>query len=121
MRNYKKMIKQNNKLLKPLTEDEEEEIVEDIDIEAELTAIAEDLGYTFMPNKTGPIGGTISVSDELSIFIRYNDTGITRIYINFDVVNNKLDCTKNTTTADNMSVELQTCVLIIKDIKQKLM
>ena len=85
-----------------------------------LSEIAENLGYSFMPSGNGT-SGIISISDELEIVIRYFNGQISKISISTDINGNKIDCTRNTTKADNMSVDLQTCVLIIKDIKQKLM
>lgn len=118
MLNYKKMMRS---MKSSLNEDEDIDIIEEFDIEAELDEIAENLGYTFEPVKDSTTEGTISVSDNLTIYIRYINNEITRIYIKTDIKNDRIDCTRNTTTADNISVELQTCVLIIKDIKQKLM
>lgn len=118
MINYKKMLKSYRN---SLNEAEDIDELEEFDIELELSEIADNLGYTFMPSKDKTTEGTISVSDELTIYVRYINNQITRIYIKTDINNDRIDCTRNTTNADNMSVELQTCVLIIKDIKQKLM
>ena len=101
-----------------LTEDDD---IEDIAISDRLYDIANDLGYTFSVRKNNSNEGVISISDYLSIDIRFSDDEIKRIFIRTDIDNSRIDCTRNTTTADNISIELQTCVLIIKDIKQKLM
>ena len=104
-----------------LTEDNEEEILDNLDIETELDEIANKLGYSFMPNGNG-VSGSISVSDYLTVSLRYYNNEISKITVDCKINNNgKIDCTRNTTTADNLSVDLQTCILIIKDIKQKLM
>ena len=79
------------------------------------------LGYTFTMNNGSTHDGTISISDNLSIYIRFINDSITKIYIITDINNDRIDCTRNTSTADNISVDLQTCVLIIKEIRQKLM
>ena len=116
MVNYKRMIQENRN--KRLTEDDD---IEDIVLSDRLYDIANDLGYTFTLSKNNSNEGVISISDYLSIVIRFADDEIKRIFIRTYIDNSRIDCTRNTTTADNISIELQTCVLIIKDIKQKLM
>ena len=118
--NYKDLIRRNKMRLREEDEDEIEIEVEP-SVEERLIAIADNLGYSFMPNGKNSTEGTISVSDMLTIYIRYTNDEVKRIYIRTQVPGNRIDCSRNTTTADNMSVDLQTCVLIIKDIKQKLM
>lgn len=115
MVNYKRMIQKNRN--RQLTEDS----AEDIEISDRLYDIVNDLGYTFTVSKNNSNEGVISISDYLSIVVRFTDNEIKRIFIRTDIDNSRIDCTRNTTTADNISIELQTCVLIIKDIKQKIM
>ena len=110
----------NRRIKNSRLHEDDEDIIGDIDIEIELSEIAENLGYSFMPSGNGT-SGIISISDELEIIIRYFNGQISKISIFVDIDGDKIDCTRNTTKADNMSVDLQTCVLIIKDIKQKLM
>lgn len=107
-----------NGINRRLTEDDD---IEEIVISDRISEIVSDLGYDFRLNKNNSNEGSISISDNLSIFIRLMNNEISRIYIKMDVANNRIDCTRNTATADNISVDMQTCVLIIKDIKQKLM
>lgn len=118
MTRYNRMVRNSGRI--PLTELDEKE-VEDVLISDMISDIVQNLGYTFVQNKGSSTDGTISVSDNLTIFIRYTPMEITRIYIKTEIQNNRIDCTRNTATADNLSVDLQTCVLIIKEIKNKLM
>lgn len=118
MVNYKRMI-QKNRNRKLTEEDDVEE--QEISLVDSLKSVANDLGYTFEVSRTNKNEGFISISDYLSIVIRIANEKITRIQIKTKIDSDRIDCTRNTTTADNISIELQTCVLIIKDIKQKLM
>ena len=111
-----------NRKMRYLHEDEDEEIIiEEPSIQDELYDIVNNLGYTFTMNNGSTHDGTISISDNLSIYIRFINDSITKIYIITDINNDRIDCTRNTSTADNISVDIQTCVLIIKEIRQKLM
>ena len=116
MVDYKRLIKNNRN--RRLTEEDD---IEEVNISDRISEIVSDLGYDFRLNKNNANEGSVSISDNLSIFIRLMNNEISRIYIKMDVSNNRIDCTRNTSTADNISVDMQTCVLIIKDIKQKLM
>ena len=119
MNRYNRMLA--NKKRRSLYEDEEEEIIiDETSIQDEVYQIVNNLGYDFTISKNGS-DGEISISDNLTIYIRFMGDTISRIYIRTQIDNDRIDCTRNTATADNLSVDLQTCVLIIKEIRQKLM
>lgn len=104
-----------------ITEDnDEEEIVieEEVPVTDVLEEIGDNLGYPFTYSGTS---GSFSVSDNVEVSVRFSDNKVQRIYTRILKNPARFDCTKNTTTVDNLSVELQTCVLIIKDVRQKLM
>jgi len=107
----------------PIHEDEdiEDEIVDDVEdvvIEDQLFEIGEKLGYDFTASNGS---GSFSISDNVEVRVRFTPRGIMSIQTVLLKNPARYDCTKNTTTVDNISVELQTCVLIIKEIKSKLM
>ena len=115
--------KPNRFLTKSLKEEDEElEVIEDeieeIDLDTELTKIADKLGFDYTSANGS---GSYSVSDNVEVRVRYTQNKIVKIQTVILKNPARYDCTKNTTTVDNLSVELQTCVLIIKEIKQKLM
>lgn len=103
-----------------LHEDEEETIVQDIEeilIEDQLAEIGDNLGYPFTSSNGK---GSFSVSDNVEVAVRFTPKQITAIEARILKNPARFNCTRNTTTVDNLSVELQTCVLIIKDIRSKL-
>ena len=98
----------------------EDDIIDDIDvvlIEDQLEQIGDNLGYPFTSSNGR---GSFSISDNVEIDVRFTPTQITSIETNIIKRPSRFNCTKNTTTVDNLSVELQTCVMIIKDIRSKL-
>ena len=104
-----------------ITEDnDEEEIIidEEVPITDVLEEIGDNLGYPFTYSNTS---GSFSVSDNVEVAVKFLDNFIQKIYVRILKNPARFDCSKNTTTIDNLSVELQTCVLIIKDVRQKLM
>lgn len=103
-----------------LYEDEEETIVKDVEeilIEDQLAEIGDNLGYPFTSSNGK---GSFSISDNVEVAVRFSPTQITAIEARILKNPARFNCTRNTTTVDNLSVELQTCVLIIKDIRSKL-
>lgn len=99
-------------IIKDIEKDEEELTIED-----QLYEIGDNLGYDF----TSYSGrGSFSISDNVEVSVRYTPEKITSIDTKILKNPAKFNCTKNTTTIDNLSVELQTCVLLIKEIKSKL-
>lgn len=118
--------KPNRFLSKTLREKDDEEIevvedeveVEELDIDSGLEEIANKLGFDYTSANGS---GSYSVSDNVEVRVRYTKDKIVKIQTVILKNPARYDCTKNTTTVDNLSVELQTCVLIIKEIKQKLM
>lgn len=92
--------------------------IDDIDIEAALIEIGDKLGYDFISSNGS---GSFSISDDVEVYVRFTDRGINKLETRILRSNPRFDCTKNTTTVNNLSIELQTAVLIIKDIKSKLM
>ena len=118
--------KPNRFLSKTLREKDDEEIevfedeveVEELDIDSVLEEIANKLGFDYTSANGS---GSYSVSDNVEVRVRYTKDKIVKIQTVILKNPARYDCTKNTTTVDNLSVELQTCVLIIKEIKQKLM
>ena len=117
---------QNKFPRKPLREDDDIEVVEDeieeleeeISIDEQLQTIAEKLGFDYTSANGS---GSFSISDNVEVRVRFTPNKISRIQTVILKNPARYDCTKNTTTVDNISVELQTCVLIIKEIKQKIM
>ena len=104
-----------------ITEDnDEEEIVieEEVPVTDALEEIGDNLGYPFTYSGTS---GSFSVSDNVEVSVRIVNNEVQRIFTRILKNPARFDCTRNTTTVDNLSVELQTCVLIIKDVRQKLM
>ena len=98
--------------------DEEEIVIEDIPVTDVLQEIGDNLGYPFTYSGTN---GSFSVSDNVEVSVRIVNNEVQRIFTRILKNPARFDCTKNTATVDNLSVELQTCVLIIKDVRQKLM
>ena len=115
-----------NRYSKPLYEaDDEEEIeiiddeIEDVEetlIEDQLAEIGDNLGYPFTSHNGS---GSFSISDSVEVSIRFTPTEITAIDVRILKNPARFSCTRNTTTVDNLSVELQTCVMIVKDIRSK--
>lgn len=109
-----------NKYRRSLYEDEEQEIIDDVEelvIDDQLHEIGENLGYNFTSYNGR---GSFSVSDNVEVNVRFTDDIITSIETKILKSPARYNCTRNTTTVDNLSVELQTCVLIIKEIRSKL-
>lgn len=98
--------------------DDIEEIEDELDIDATLRDIGEKLGYDFTSSKGS---GSFSISDNVEVSVRYTPEKVVKVQTHILKNPPRYDCTKNTTTVDNLSVELQTCVLLIKEIKQKLL
>jgi HD superfamily phosphodiesterase len=98
--------------------EEIEDVIEELDIEAVLEEIADKLGFDYTSSNGS---GSYSISDNVEVRVRFTPKKISRIQTVILKNPARFDCTKNTTTVDNLSVELQTSVLIIKEIKQKLM
>lgn len=97
--------------------DDEIDDVNDLNIESQLAEIADNLGYNF----TSFDGrGSFSVSDNVEVSVRFTRNLITSLDVKILKNPARFSCIKNTTTVDNLSVELQTCVLIIKEIRSKL-
>lgn len=91
--------------------------IEEMDIDEQLKKIGDNLGYDF----TGSNGsGSFSISDNVEVAVRYTNKEVSAIETRILKRPANFNCLKNTTAVDNLSVELQTCVLIIKDIKSKL-
>ena len=99
-------------------DDEDEiEIIEDSNVETQLSEIADNLGYNFTSSDGR---GSFSVSDNVEVSVRFTQNLITSLDVRILKNPARFSCLKNTTTVDNLSVELQTCVLIIKEIRSKL-
>lgn len=99
-------------------DDEDEiEIIEDSNVETQLSEIADNLGYNFTSSDGR---GSFSVSDNVEVSVRFTQNLITSLDVKILKNPARFSCLKNTTTVDNLSVELQTCVLIIKEIRSKL-
>lgn len=96
---------------------DEIEIVEDSNVETQLSEIADNLGYNFTSSDGR---GSFSVSDNVEVSVRFTQNLITSLDVKILKNPARFSCLKNTTTVDNLSVELQTCVLIIKEIRSKL-
>ena len=95
-----------------------EEIEDELDIDTTLRDIGDRLGYDFTSSNGS---GSFSISDNVEVRVRYTPTKVVKVQTNILKNPARYDCTRNTTTVDNLSVELQTCVLLIKEIKQKLL
>ena len=113
----------NNKipLLRPIMEDEEDlDTIEDIQFI--LIDIAQNLGYDYMELSENKLGaGFISITNNVSIIIKYNSDRITSIEVQIGEFNkNKYDCTTNSSTIDEISVALQTASMICAEIRRKI-
>lgn len=85
-----------------------------------LISISDNMGVRYIDNNDGNF--RIIVSDDVSIRVRYTRDRMTRMYV--EVLNDgkrdvRIDCTRNTKHADSISVDIQTAILIVKDIKNK--
>lgn len=85
-----------------------------------LISVADNMGVRYIDNNDGNF--RIIVSDDVNIRVRYTRDRMTRMYI--EVLNDgkrdvRIDCTRNTKRADSISVDIQTAILIVKDIKNK--
>ena len=108
-------------LMRPIMEDEEElNTIEDI--QAVLISIAEDMGYDYLEFSENRLGaGFISITNEVSIIIKYNREKITSIQVQVGEYNKtKYECTTNSATIDSISVALQTASMICAEIRRKL-
>lgn len=121
MHNYRR----NLRLPKRLTEIDEDEFIDDVEevedilnIDNTLMSIGNKLGYDYTSSNGS---GSFSVSDNVEVRVRFTPDKVVKVQTVILKNPARFDCTRNTTTIDNLSVELQTCVLIIKEIKQKLM
>lgn len=98
-------------------DEEEVDEIEEVLLEDKLAEIGDNLGYPFTSHSGR---GSFSVSDNVEISVRFTPDEITAIDVRITKNPARFTCTKNTTTVDNLSVELQTCVMIVKDIRSKL-
>jgi hypothetical protein len=100
-----------------IVNDIERDVDEELSIEDTLYEIGDNMGFDFI---TYNGRGSYSISDNVEIDVRYTKDKVTAI--DTKIIKNpaKFSCIRNTTTIDNLSVELQTCVMIIKEIKTKL-
>ena len=85
-----------------------------------LISIADNMGVRYIDNNDGNF--KMIISDDVSIRVRYARDRMTRMYV--EVLNDgkrdvRIDCTRNTKRADSISVDIQTAILIVKDIKNK--
>ena len=85
-----------------------------------LISIADNMGVRYIDNNDGNF--KMIISDDVSIRVRYTKDRMTRLYV--EVLNDgkrdvRIDCTRNTKRADTISVDIQTAILIVKDIKNK--
>lgn len=85
-----------------------------------LISIADNMGVRYIDNNDGNF--KMIISDDVSIRVRYTRDRMTRMYV--EVLNDgkrdvRIDCTRNTKRADSISVDIQTAILIVKDIKNK--
>ena len=92
----------------------------DESLKDKLIAVADNMGVHYIDNQDGNF--KLVISDDVVIRVRYTKDRMTRIYI--EVKNNgmrdvRIDCTRNTKQADTISVDIQTAILIVKDIKNK--
>lgn len=91
--------------------------IEEDSIEDQLIEIGDNLGYPF----TGSDGkGSFYISDNVEVSVRFSPKSVTSIEARIIKNPARFNCTRSTTTIDNISVELQTCVLVIKDIRSKI-
>ena len=114
-------------LMRPIYEDEEEFELTLADMQAQLMEIAGDLGYQYIEQSESKLGkGTISITNDVTIVIRYNEEKVTYIYVGIgeargDKFQTALyDCTTNASEIDSVSVALQTASMIISEIRRKL-
>lgn len=84
-----------------------------------LYEIADNLGFPF--EETNNTSGRFSISDNVIVVVKYRDDRVMSIHTKITKNPALYDCTHTTSTIDNISTELQSCILIIKDIRSKLM
>ena len=107
--------------MRPIMEDEDEFVTIE-DMQAELIAIAEDMGY-FYEESSEKLGvGFIAITDDVNIIVKYNETKLLSLYVQVGDYksDNKYDCTTNSSSIDEISVALQTASMICSEIRRKL-
>lgn len=107
-----------------ITEDEEETVSTRESMYAELKEIADNLGYTYLETRKDKLGsGTISISNDVNIRIKYNAESVNDINVTIGNTVNRpaYNVTDNNATIDEISVDLQTASMICSEIRKKLM
>lgn len=101
--------------------EEDEDIYTPERINREITQIVKNLGYQYSEMGQSYGKGTISIRNDLNIIIRYN-TRLTdmRVSIGNNDGNANYNCTKNSSSIDELSVALQTASMICDEIRQKI-
>jgi hypothetical protein len=107
--------------MRPIMEDEEDFVTIE-DVQEELIAIAEDMGYFYEESSEKLGAGFIAITDDVNIIIKYNVDKL--LSLNVQVgdfkTDNKYDCTTNSSSIDEISVALQTASMICSEIRRKL-
>lgn len=110
-----------NKYSHILEEDENNDELQQL--RTELQTIANDLGYDYIDtSENGNNRGLISISDDVNILISF-DGNITSLRVRIGREPRKrakYNCYSNSSTIDNISVELQTASMICSEIRKKL-
>lgn len=107
-----------------ITEEEEETIPTRESMYAKLKEIADNLGYTYLETRKDKLGsGTISISNDVNIRIKYNAESVNDINVTIGNTVNRpaYNVTDNSATIDEISVDLQTASMICSEIRKKLM
>ena len=107
-----------------ITEEEEETIPTRESMYAKLKEIADNLGYTYLETRKDKLGsGTISISNDVNIRIKYNAESVNDINVTIGNTVNRpaYNVTDNGATIDEISVDLQTASMICSEIRKKLM
>ena len=107
-----------------ITEDDTENVPTKEDMQANLKEIADDLGYAYIETRRDKLGsGTISISDNVNIRIIYVAEYVTKIEVTVGKGTTRptFDSTDNSSTIDEISVDLQTASMICSEIRKKLM
>lgn len=84
-----------------------------------LEDIADNFGYKIRHSRHTENMAVLIVSDLCALLINYDTDGVTTIRLKLR--ERSIDCTRTTSVADDISTDIQTSILITKDIRNKLM
>ena len=120
-------IESNEIPLYQIQEADEPELTTESDkiqyVQNQLKEIAEDLGYTYEERSRAMLGrGAIAISNNVNIIVEYGKR-VSRIYVAIGKDTRKrpmYDCSTNSASIGDLSVQLQTATMIVDTIRKKL-